>query len=258
MNTNSLRIFSRFRLYNAIYLPGESADITETISSIWPIEREQIPGLSLTDISLKRLPGVNPLRYQSAISLMLAARLDQPFETISQIICESAGSGVPRLSAGNVGWITVTWEAGSLYKALDCIFAEDLSLSLDPLIPFCLWQTYARCRSLRSQHEILYSNSENLDLDWPMPRVAQALLEAVIHLSDRLDDPVRPIMGMVLQREIRQICQCFDQVHGQMAIFNPDLSESDRYLFHRLLGWLQLLLARCSRHLEMTSSDRSE
>ena len=252
MDTNSLRIFSRFRLYSAIYPPGEVADITETISSIWPSDWERLPVLSPIDLPLKRLPGVNPLRYQSAISLMLSARLDQPFETISQIICDCAGPGVPGLSVENVGWITLTWETHSLYKALDHIFAEALSLSLNPSIPFCLWQTHARCRSIRSQHELLHPNSENLDLDLPLPEVAQALLEAVIHLLDRLDDPVQPLMGMALQREIRQICQCFDQVHGEMPIFNPDLSESDRHLFHRLLGWLQLLLARCS-HIEMHS-----
>jgi hypothetical protein len=252
MNTNSLRVFSRLRLHSVIYPPGEVADITETIASIWPIEWERFPILSQIDIPLKRLPGVNPLRYQSAISLMLSARLDQPFETISQIICDCAGSGVPRLSVENVGWITLTWETHSLYEALDRIFAEDLSMSLNPLIPFYLWQTYARCRSIRSQHEILHPNSENLDLDLPMPEAAQALLEAVIHLLDRLDDSVRPLMGVALQREIRQICQCFDQVHGQMPLFNPDLSASDRHLFHRLLGWLQLLLDRCS-HIEMHS-----
>ena len=252
MNTNSLRIFSRLRLHRAIYPSGEVADITETIASIWPIDWEPLPVLSRMDIPLKRLPGVNPLRYQSAISLMLSARLGQPSETISQIICDCAGSGVPRLSLGNVGWITLTWEAPSLYEALDHIFAEDLSMSLNPLIPFCLWQTHARCRSLRSQHEILHPNSENSDLDLPMPKVAHSLLEAVIHLLDRLDDSVRPLIGLALQREIRQICQCFDQVHGQVPIFNPDLSASDRHLFHRLLGWLQLLLARCS-HIEMHS-----
>lgn len=252
MDTNSLRIFSRVRLHRAIYPSGEVADITETMASIWPIDWEPLPVLSRIDIPLKRLPGVNPLRYQSAISLMLSARLGQPFETISQIICDCAGSEVPRLSVGNVGWITLTWETRSLYEALDSIFADDLLMSLNPLIPFCLWQTYARCRSLRSQHEILHPNSKGLDLDLPMPEVAQALLEAVIHLLDRLDDPVRALKGMALQREIRQVCQCFDQVHGQMPIFNPDLSESDRHLFHRLLGWLQALLARCS-HIEMHS-----
>jgi len=85
-----------------------------------------------------------------------------------------------------------------------------------------------------------------------MPESAQALLEALIHLLDRLDDPLRPLMGKALQREIHQICQCFNQVHGQMPIFNPHLSESDRHLFYRLLGWLQALLARCS-HIEMHS-----
>ncbi len=254
MNTNSLRIFSRVRLHRAIYPSGEVADITETMASIWPIDWERLPVLSRIDIPLKRLPGVNPLRYQSAISLMLSARLGQSSETISQIICDCAGSGVPRLSLGNVGWITLTWETSSLYKALDRIFAEDLLMSLNPLIPFCLWQTHARCQSLRSQHEIshLNSNSKDWDLDLSMPEVAQALLEAVIHLLDRLDDPARPLRGVALQREIRQICQCFDQVHRQMPIFNPDLSESDRYLFHRLLGWLQALLARCSQ-IEMHS-----
>lgn len=255
MNTNSLRIFSRFRLHGALYPSGEVGDIAETIASIWPIEWEQFPILSQADIPLKRLPGVNPLRYQSAISLMLSARLGQPFETISQIICGGAESGVPRLSGGNAGWIILTWEARSLYETLDCIFAEDLSMSLNPLIPFWLWQTHARCRSLRSQHEILHpdsADSDDLNLDLPMPKSTQALLEAVIHLLDRLDDPVRPLTGMALQREIGQICQCFDLVHGQMPIFNPDLSASDRHLFHRLLGWLQLLLARCS-YMEMYS-----
>jgi hypothetical protein len=252
MDTSSLRIFSRFRLYSAIYPQGDVADITESIDSIWPIEWEQLPVLSRIDIPLKRLPGVNPLRYQSAISLMLSARLGQPLETIVQIICERAGSGVPRLSMGNVGWITLTWETRSLYETLDRIFAEDLPMSLNPLIPFCLWQTHARCRSIRSQHKLLDLKSNDLDLNQPMPESAQALLEALIHLLDRLDDPLRPLICEALQREIRQICQCFDQVHGQMPIFNPHLSESDGHLFYRLLGWLQALLARCS-HIEMHS-----
>jgi len=183
---------------------------------------------------------------------MLSARLGQPLETIVQIICERAGSGVPRLSMGNIGWITLTWETRSLYETLDRIFAEDLPMSLNPLIPFCLWQTHARCRSIRSQHKLLDLKSNDLDLDQPMPESAQALLEALIHLLDRLEDPLRPLMGKALQREIRQICQCFDQVHGQMPIFNPHLSESDGHLFYRLLGWLQALLARCS-HIEMHS-----
>ena len=258
MDTSSLRIFSQFRLYRAIYPQGDLGDITETISPIWPIEWDELPVLSRIDIPLKRLPGVTPLRYQSAISLMLSARLGQPLETIVKIICEGAGCGVPRLSVGNVGWIILTWETRSLYETLDRIFAEDLSMSLNPLIPFCLWQTHARCRSIRSQHQLLDLKSKvdlksrDLDLDQPMPESAQALLEALIHLLDLLDDPLRPLMGITLQREIHQICQCFDQVHGQMPIFNPHLSESDCHLFYRLLGWLQALLARCS-HIEMHS-----
>ena len=252
MDTSSLRIFSRVRLHTAIYLQGEVADITETISSIWPIEWDQLPVLSRIDIPLKRLPGVNPLRYQSALCLMLSAHIGQPFETIAQIICDGSGSGVPQLSVDNGGWITVTWETRSLYEALDRIFAEEVSMSLNPLIPFCLWQTHARCRSFRSQYK-LSLKSEDLDLNQPMPptmpKAAEALLEAVIHLSDRLDDGSQPLANKALQREIYQICQCFDQVHGQIPLFNPHLSESDRYLFYRLLGWLQPLLARCS-HLQ--------
>jgi hypothetical protein len=250
MNANSLRIFSQIRLHSAIYPRGNIADITETIASIWPIEGDKFPILSRIDIPLKRLPGVNPLRYQSAISLMLSARLGQPFETIAQIICERGRSGVPRLSGGNVGWITLTWETGPLYETLDRIFVEDLSMSLNPLLPFCLWQTHSRCRSIRSQYNL--SDLKSKDLDQPMPESAQALLEALIHLLDRLDDPLRPLMGKALQREIHQICHCFDQVHGQVPIFNPHLSASDSHLFYRLLGWLQALLARCS-HIEMQS-----
>ena len=252
MDTNSLRIFSRVRLHTAIYPQGEVADITETVYSIWPMEWNRLPVLSRINILLKRLPGVNPLRYQSALCLMLSARLGQPFETIAQIICDSSDSGVPQLSVDNGGWITVTWEARSLYEALDLIFAEEVSMSLNPLIPFCLWQTHARCQSLRSQYK-LSLKSEELDLNRLMPPImpksAEALLEAVIHLSDRLDDRSRPLTNRALQREIYQVCQCFDQVHGQIALFNPHLSESDRYLFYRLLGWLQALLARCS-HLQ--------
>ncbi len=250
MNANSLRIFSQIRLHSAIYPRGNIADITETSASTWPIEGDKFPVLSRIDIPLKRLPGVNPLRYQSAIALMLSARLGQPFETIAQIICERGCSGVPRLSVGNVGWITLTWETGPLYETLDRIFVEDLSMSLNPLLPFCLWQTHSRCRSIRSQYNL--SDLKSNDLDQPMPEAAQALLEALIHLLDRLDDPLRPLRGKALQREIHQICQCFDQVHGQVPIFNPHLSASDSHLFYRLLGWLQALLARCS-HIEMQS-----
>lgn len=256
MDTSSLRIFSRVRLHTAIYPQGEVADITETISSIWPMEWGRLPVLSRIDIPLKRLPGVNPLRYQSALCLMLSPRLGQPFETIAQMVCEGAGAEVPQLNVENGGWITVTWEVRSLYEALDRIFAEDLSMSLNPLIPFCLWQTHARCRSFRSQYKSqheLFLKSEELDqqlMPPTMPKPAEALLEAVIHLSDRLDDSLRPLMGNALQREIHQICQCFDQVHAQIPLFNPQLPESDRYLFYRLLGWLQALLARCS-HIEM-------
>lgn len=250
MNANSLRIFSQIQLHSAIYPRGSIADITETIASIWPIEGDKFPILSRIDIPLKRLPGVNPLRYQSAISLMLSARLGQPFETIAQIICERGRSGIPRLSVGNVGWITLTWETAPLYETLDRIFLEDLSMSLNPLLPFCLWQTHSRCRSIRSQYNL--SDLKSKDLDQPMPESAQALLEALIHLLDRIDDPLRPLMGKALQREIHQICQCFDQVHGQVPIFNPHLSASDSHLFYRLLGWLQALLVRCS-HIEMQS-----
>lgn len=254
MNANSLRIFSQIRLHSAIYPRGDIADITETIASTGPIEGAKFPVLSRIDIPLKRLSGVNPLRYQSAISLMLSARLGQSFETTAQIICDRGRSGVPRLSVGNGGWITLTWETAPLYETLDRIFVEDLSMSLNPslnpLLPFCLWQTYSRCRSIRSQCNLSDLNSK--DLDQLMPEAAQPLLEALIHLLDRLDDPLRPLMGKALQREIHQICQCFDQVHGQVPIFNPHLSASDSHLFYRLLGWLQALLARCS-HIEMQS-----
>ncbi len=250
MNANSLRIFSQIRLHSAIYPRGGIADITETTASIWPIEWGQFPMVAQIDIPIKRLPGVNPLQYQSAISLMLSARLGKSFKTIAQIICERGSSEVPQLSGGDVGWITLTWDTQSLYQLLDFIFAEDLSISLSPLIPFCLWQTHARCRSLRSQYNL--SDLKSKDPDQPMPESAHALLEAMIHLLDRLDDPLRPLMGKALQREIHQICQCFDQVHGQMPMFNPHLSESDCHLFYRLLGWLQALLARCS-HIEMQS-----
>ncbi len=251
MNTTSLLILSRVRLYTAIYPQGEVADITETISSIWPTEWNLIPVLSPIDFPLKRLPGVNPLRYRSALSFALSAGLGQPVEIIAQIICQRAGSGVPWLSVGSVRWIIITWEARSLYEALDRIFAEDLSIALNPLTPFCLWHTHARCQSIRSQYKALLKSDE-LDLHQPMPTSAHALLEAVIHLLDRLDDPLRPLTGKALQQEIRQICQCFDQVHGQMPIFNPHRSESDGHLFYRLLGWLQSLLARCS-HIDMPS-----
>ena len=127
MNANSLRIFSQIQLYNKIYTQKNISDITGITSSIWPIEWGQFPTVSQIDIPIKRLPGVNPLRYQSAIVLMLSARLEQSLEAIVEIICERGNSEVPRLSEGNIGWITLTWDTRSLYQMLDLIFAEDLS-----------------------------------------------------------------------------------------------------------------------------------
>jgi hypothetical protein len=251
MTGDSLSVFSRVRLYTAIYPEGDVADSTE-IFSLDPVgQRNVFPVLSLKELSLKQLPSVKPLRYQSPIALVLGAKLKISPATIAQEICQgSIGKGDLYLSCNDAGWITLTWEMQALWEVLAQVCEGFVGL-VGVELPFFGWQVADRVRSLREQLRSLHpefdvSGFVALDAIERLPDPLWGLLEAMVVFFDRLSDfPARssnPALATLLS-ELRSLCDAFEQMHRQIPLFSVATSVSDRYAVWLVLGWFQQIFA---------------
>ncbi len=246
MTGDSLSVFSRVRLYTAIYPEGDVADSTERGFLNQVGSRKVYPVLSLRELSLKRLPSVNPLRYQSPIALVLGAKLKISPATIAQEICQgSVGKGDVHLSCNEMGWLTLTWERRVFLRALAQVCDGFGGLGVVEL-PFWLWQVADRVRSLREQLRSLHPEFDSsgftaLDSIERLPPPIWDLLEAMVVFFDRLSDLSDPSLVMLLS-ETRSLCDGFEQMHRQIPLFSVQTSADDRYAVWLVLGWFQQIL----------------
>ncbi len=246
MTGDSLYVFSRVRLYTAIYPEGDVADSTESFFRNCVGLRTDFPVLSLREITLKRLPSVNPLRYQSPIALSLGAKLKISPATIAQAICQGSVATLDLdFSWNEAGWITLTWESAEMVRALAKLCGASGGV-LESLVPFWLWQVDDRVRSLRSQLRSLHPEFEALSymsID-QMPDPVQGLLEAMVVFFDRRSEG-KASEGKASKGEsgeLRSLCDAFEQMYRQIPLFSVATSVSDRYAVWLVLGWFQEIL----------------
>lgn len=239
MTGDSLSVFSRVRLYTAIYPEGDVADSTESFFRNCVELRTDSPVLSLRELSLKRLPSVNPLRYQSPIALRLGARLKISPVTIAQAICQgSVAMDDLDFSWNAAGWITLTWESAEMMRILAELCGRSGGVEK---VPFWLWQVDDRVRSLRAQ---LRSFHPEFDALYYIPTdqmsdPVQRLLEAMVVFFDRRSED-KPYKGE--SGELRSLCDAFEQMYRQIPLFSVATSVSDRYAVWLVLGWFQEIL----------------
>ncbi len=255
MTGDSLSVFSRVRLYTAIYPEGDVADSTESFFRNCVGLQTDFPVLSLREITLKRLPSVNPLRYQSPIALSLGAKLKISPATIAQAICQgSVAMGDLDFSWNEAGWITLTWESAAMVEVLArlCVgFGVEGFGVLAAGGPFWLWQVDDRVRSLRSQLRLLHPEFDSLSymsID-QIPDPVQGLLEAMVVFFDRRSEGKasegKASKGKVSKGEsgeLRSLCDAFEQMYRQIPLFSVATSVSDRYAVWLVLGWFQEIL----------------
>jgi hypothetical protein len=242
MTGDSLSVFSRVRLYTAIYPEGDVADSTESFFCDRMEPRTDFPVLSLRELALKRLPSVNPLRYQSPIALVLGARLKISPATIAQTICQEsvAKKGGVDLSWNQEGWITLTWDPRAFWGALAEICDGEICDGVAEWT-FEGWRVADRVRSLRSQ--LLLLHPEFSSAVWGlgngierMPDPVQDLLEAMVDFFDRRSE------GKSGLGEWRSLWDGFEQMHRQIPLFSVATSVDDRYAVWLVLGWFQQIL----------------
>jgi hypothetical protein len=241
MTGDSLSVFSRVRLYTAIYPEGDVADSTESFFRDRMEPRKDFPVLSLREIPLKRLPSVNPLCYQSPIALVLGARLKIPPATIAQAICqESVAKPDVDFSWNERGWITLTWEPRAFWRALGEICDGEIC---DGVMEWGFegWQVADRVRSLRAQLLLLHPEfgargSDSIDEIQRIPDPVQDLLEVMVDFFDRRSE------GRSGLEAFRSLWDGFEQMHRQIPLFSVTTSVDDRYVVWLVLGWFQRIL----------------
>lgn len=241
MTGDSLSAFSRVRLYTAIYPEGDVADSTESFFRDRMEPRTDFPVLSLREMTLKRLPSVNPLRYQSPIALLLGARLKISPATIAQAICQGSVAKVDlELSWNEMGWITLTWDPRAFWQALGEMCD---GVGGDGVMEWGFegWRVADRVRSLRAQ--LLLLHPEFSSAVWGlgngierMPDPVQDLLEAMVDFFDRRSE------GKSGLGEFRSLWDGFEQMHRQIPLFSVATSVDDRYAVWLVLGWFQEIL----------------
>jgi hypothetical protein len=234
MSIDSLSVFSRVRLYTAIYPQGDVVDITENFSTRSTEDLIEFPVLSLRELSIKPLPSVNPLRYQSPIALFLGAQLKIAPKSIARTICqESLAEDGLQLSYDDRGWITLTWDEAKMLEILREVshsFKENhqLSIALGDC-PFWLWQLRERSRSLMDDLRLLHPSCESPEMNncgsWPVP--LQDLLEAVVRFFDRLSLFDRPTDQTVI-KEYQTLKAAFERLHQKVPVFSPQISRVER------------------------------
>ncbi len=245
MTGDSLSVFSRVRLYTAIYPEGDVADSTESFFHNCRVPQTTFPVLSLRDLPLKRLPSVNPLRYQSPIALSLGAKLKISPRTIAQVICQgsvatSDATSDLDFSCNEMGWITVTWESAAMVRALAGL-CEGMKGEGGDDMPFWLWRSVDRVQSLRAQLRSLHPEFDSLccDATGQMPDPVQGLLEAMVIFFDRRSEG-KASEGK--SGDYRSLCDAFEQMYRQIPLFSVVTSVDDRYAVWLVLGWFQKIL----------------
>lgn len=273
MTVDSLSVFSRVRLYTAIYPQGDVVDFTEDLSRISLKQKVSFPVLPLSQLSLKRLPTVNPLRYQSPIALVLGAKLGVPPGSIAQMICqESMAKSESKSESGSesgseitfdhndLGWITLTWDRCAVGRVMAQLCGDWAAHGWNRTArPFWLWQMTDRVRSLKAQLRSVYpvldlalDPEQAPSLDWmtnwmtDMSEPIQDFLEALVIFFDRLSDggagSAEFSSQVVDLAVLRSLGDAFERMHRQVALFHPQLSRVDRDAAWCLLSWFQAIL----------------
>ena len=243
------------------------ADTTESRSSpqlrINRSSSSYLNAISAAEIPLQRLSGTNPVRYQSAIALQLAAKTRVRPQDLAINLCDAydtleTSPGLPgqfSIEANATGWVTLSLSGTDLMVFLDQTLSHESSVSfLSPhKVPFLIWQTNQRGQSLRSHLEKDLEGhlvQDSSDQDSP---------------SDRQHDPIRSAFGALMEslldwmddhghsktphKALIHVCQCLDQLHQQVPLFHPHTSRQTQRQFLQSLAWVQGAI-RCEAALD--------
>ncbi len=273
MTLDSLRTFLRVRLYTAISLTVDIVDTTEMAPLLDPgINRSySAPALlsSYAQIPLHRLPGIAPVRYQSAIALKLASPMKQSPLAIAQRICEAYDtSAIPpwrtSIEANVTGWLTISLACTDLPEFLNqALTVPPSQLNIEKLdeknLPFPIWQTYQRCRSLRSHLKISgflgfsgFSGFQEVGLVKAQECLVETLLDWMdiadeLNERSKLSQPSSTANQSSSHQLLLNLCQAFDQLHRQVPLFHPATQQETQIQFLQCLDWVQGAIERaCS------------
>jgi hypothetical protein len=282
MTLDSLRTFLRVRLYTAISLTVDIVDTTETIAlpdhsvirSISPRAR----WISGSQIPLHRLPGIAPVRYQSAISLKLASELHQSPLAIAQQIGRAYDTDPTSpwkisIDINATGWLTLSLPYTDVIDVLNQSLTPTSSLHVldETHLPFKIWHTYERCRSLRSHldfhfatHPIPSTRDTSGLLGFQDTQTIAAHRDLIETLLDWMDELDSPRSRSTLSRSpstphssladqfLLDLCQSFHQLHRQVPLFHPAITRDQQLQFLQCLAWVQGAIERAflspSRH----------
>ncbi len=274
MTLDSLRTFLRVRLYTAISLTVDIVDTTETstvpddgvIRSFSP----QARWVSWPHISLHRLPGIAPVRYQSAIALKLASEINQSPLAIAQQIARAYDTPATSpwkisIDINATGWLTLSLPYTDLIDFLNQSFTPTSSLHVldETHLPFKIWHTYDRCRSLRSHldfhfatHPVASTPDASGLLGFPDTQTIAAhrdLIETLLDWMDELDAPrprspssrsPSPTHSSLADQFLLNLCQSFHQLHRQVPLFHPATTRDQQIQFLQCLAWVQGAIER--------------
>jgi hypothetical protein len=273
MTLDSLRTFLRVRLYTAISLTVDIVDTTEMAPFPDPgINRSySAPALlsSYAQIPLHRLPGTAPVRYQSAIALKLAARMKESPLAIAQQICDAYDtSAIPywrtSIEANVTGWLILSLDCTDLTEFLNqSLTVPSRPLNVEKLeeknLPFLIWHTYQRCRSLRSHLKRSgfsrfsgFSGFQEVQWGVPQGRLVETLLDWMDQAdeADELNDRSKSswLSSSAYQpssyKLLLNLCQAFDQLHRQVPLFHPATPREAQIQFLQCLDWVQWAIER--------------
>jgi len=223
---------------------------------------------------MRRIPGRRPIGYQSAIALQLAAdscfspvaiaaqicaerlpmrtmeRLDLTFPDVSSLTLLSNLS--PTLTFSPEGWITIEWSARDMQQILSQVMNSQVpnctssGAELDVSMPFQVWQTLQRCSSLRRLLQLRgpIGASEKIDRlseKAAIDPIAFPLVEHLIHVIDQISAP-EGLGFLAIHKESIEICQQFDRLQAQIALFNPKTDAIVQGQFLIWIAWVQGLL----------------
>jgi hypothetical protein len=274
MTLDSLRTFLRVRLYTAISLTVDIVDTTETTAllnhRVIRSSSPQMPPLSWTQIPLYRLPGIAPVRYQSAISLKIASQINQSSLAIAQQIGSTYDTPATSpwkisIDINATGWLTFSLPYTDVADFLNQSLVRRFRLhsSAEIKLPFKIWHTYGRCRSLRSHLDIYFATHPVLPTPKSSPlsgfhevqtiAAHHHLIETLIDWMDEWDDPrlrsdsppsKSTTQSCAQDKLLLHLCESFHQLHQQVPLFHPATTRDQQMQFLQCLVWVQGAIER--------------
>ena len=265
MTLSSLRTLLRVRLYTAISPTVDIADYTEMPTCSIPRKyRSSLalpPQSVLQQIPLQRQSRAPQICYQSAIALKYATAAQLHPIALAAALLETHQSLSPppfriSIDANATGWLSLTlsWTEGSQF--LDQVLertsaarnAALLSQSASPAaMPFSVWQTLQRCRTLRSMMQ--RDPNAKLDADFdrgfshPLPET-QDLMTTLLDELDAADERSSDSMAdpSVIAATSARITHAFDRLHRQIPLFHPKTLPSEQIQFFYCANWTEFTL----------------